>query len=676
VTKFQQQASGHKEEVFTLALAGQPNVGKSTIFNMLTGLNQHVGNWPGKTVECKTGNIELYGNCIHLVDLPGTYSLTANSEEERITREFIIHEKPDVVIAIVNAALLERNLYLVTELLALNVPIILGLNMMDVAQKQGYQIDPKVLEVALGIKVIPVVAAKNQGLEELLAAAIQLARSPATFNPNKPEIRTEHLPVLNEIRSMISEHIPQPYHEDWVTMKLLEGDTQVMSLVKTEAPEAWDGVQKILLKHEDAILDITGGRYEWIGRMVRVAVFRPRPGTIVWTDRLDRVATHPFWGFVLLLGVFGFVFWLTFAVANPLMNLLNTGVVLPLANFTENVMRNAPAWLSGLIVDGLIGGAGTVLTFIPVLVLFFLILGILEDIGYLARSAYVMDRFMHTMGLHGRSFLPLFLGFGCNVPAVTGTRIIDESRSRLLTILLVPFIPCTARLAVIAFIAPAFFGDRSAFVTWLLVAGNLLILLLVGISINRFVLKGKRTPFIMEMPLYHIPNPRTIGLYVWQNTFAFIKKAGGIIVVFAAIIWALSWFPTGDINTSLLAHFGRWMEPFGQLMGFNDWRLLVSLVTSFIAKENTIASLGVLYGMNETGLGLQETLSQVMTPAAGFAFLVVQMLFVPCVATMAVIKQETASWKWTLFSVMLLLLISLSAGIGVYQLARLLNIGM
>jgi ferrous iron transport protein B len=338
--------------------------------------------------------------------------------------------------------------------------------------------------------------------------------------------------------------------------------------------------------------------------------------------------------------------------------------------------NNAPAWVSGLIVDGLIGGAGTVLTFIPVLILFFLILGILEDIGYLARAAYIMDRFMHTMGLHGRSFLPLFLGFGCNVPAVTGTRIIDESRSRLLTILLVPFIPCTARLAVIAFIAPAFFGDKSALITWLLVAGNLLILMLVGVTINRFVLKGKRTPFIMEMPLYHIPNVRTIGIYVWQNTFAFIKKAGGIIVIFAAIIWALSWFPTGDINTSLLANFGRWMEPFGRLMGFKDWRLLVSLFTSFIAKENTIASLGVLYGMNKTGLSLRETLSQSMTPAAGFAFMVVQMLFVPCIATMAVIKQETASWKWTLFSVTLLLLISLSAGIGVYQLARLLNLGM
>lgn len=676
MTKFQQQASGHKKEVFTLALAGQPNVGKSTIFNMLTGLNQHVGNWPGKTVECKTGNIELYGNCIHLVDLPGTYSLTANSEEERITRDFIIHEKPDVVIAIVNAALLERNLYLVTELLALDVPIILGLNMMDVAQKQGFKIDPKVLEVALGIKVIPVVASKNQGLEELLIAAIQLARSPDTFDPKKPEIRPEHLPVLNEIRSLITEHIPQPYHEDWVTMKLLEGDSQVMALVKEQAPEAWDGVQKILLKHEDAILDITGGRYEWIGRMVRVALFRPRSGTIVWTDRLDRIATHPFWGFVLLLGVFGLVFWLTFAVANPLMNLLNTGLVIPLANFTQNALVNAPAWLSGLIVDGLIGGAGTVLTFIPVLILFFAVLGILEDIGYLARAAYIMDRYMHFMGLHGRSFLPLFLGFGCNVPAVTGTRIIDESRPRLLTILLVPFVPCTARMAVIAFIAPAFFGDGSALVTWLLVAGNLLVLLLVGLSINRFILKGKRTPFIMEMPLYHIPNPRTIGLYVWHNTYAFIKKAGGIIVVFAAIIWALSWFPTGDINTSLLAHFGRWVEPLGHLMGIRDWRLLVSLFTSFIAKENTIASLGVLYGMNETGLGLQEALSQAMTPAAGFAFLVVQMLFVPCIATMAVIKQETASWKWTLFSVMLLLLISLSAGIGVYQLARLLNIGM
>lgn len=664
------------KKVISLALAGQPNVGKSTIFNMLTGLNQHVGNWPGKTVECKTGNLELEGKMFHLTDLPGTYSLTANSEEERITREFIINQKPDVVIAIVNAAVLERNLYLVTELLALHVPIVLGLNMMDVATKEGFKIDAKILETALGMPVIPVIAAKNQGLKELLEAAVHIAESPDIFKPNLPEVRADHRSVLKEVQALIHEYIKPPYKEDWIALKLLEGDREIIEMVQNDLPEVWPKIKKILLQHEDAILDITGGRYEWIARMVRAAVFRPRPGTIVLTDRIDKIATHPLWGLILLLAVFGIVFWLTYKVASPLVGLLNNGLVIPLARWTQVLLGNAPEWFSGLLVDGIIGGVGTVMTFLPILVLFFAVLGFLEDIGYLARAAFVMDRYMHWIGLHGRSFMPLFLGFGCNVPAIAGTRIIEEKRPRLLTILLVPFIPCTARLAVITFLAPAFFGANSALIVWLLVAGNLLTLFVVGFIFNRFIFKGSQTPFIMEMPLYHIPNARTIGLYVWQNTYAFIKKAGGIIVIFSAILWGLSWFPSGDLNTSFLSDLGRWLQPVGRLMGLEDWRLIVSLLSSFIAKENTIASLGILYRIEETGMSLINNLSQSVKPAAGLAFMVMQMLFIPCVATVAAIKQETSSWKWTLFSLILMLIISFGAGVGIYRLVSLFGSGI
>jgi len=676
VTDMIEGSSVNKEKVITLALAGQPNVGKSTIFNMLTGLNQHVGNWPGKTVECKTGSLEFNGKLFNFVDLPGTYSLTANSEEERITREFIIHEQPDVVIAILNAAVLERNLYLVTELLALNVPLILGLNMMDVAAKEGYRIDAKVLEIALGIPVIPVVAAKNQGLRELIEAAIHLAEAPFSFKPNLPEIRLDHRSVLKDVQSLISGKVQKPCREDWIALKLLEGDNEVISIVKNNMVEVWPQIEKILLQHEDAILDITGGRYEWIAHMVRAAVFRPVPGTIVLTDRIDRIATHPFWGFVLLLGVFAFVFWVTYQIAAPLVTFLNNSIVFPFASWTNAFLGNAPLWFSGLVVDGLISGVGTVLTFLPVLILFFAVLGFLEDIGYLSRAAYVMDRYMHWMGLHGRSFMPLFLGFGCNVPAISGTRIIEERKPKLLTILLVPFVPCTARLGVITFLTPAFFGENSAFVTWLLVAGNLTTLLIVGIIIDRVVFKGSQTPFIMEMPLYHLPNARTIGLYVWHNVFAFIKKAGGFIVIFSTILWALSWLPFGELNSSLLARFGLWLQPVGRLMGLSDWRIIVSLLSSFIAKENTIASLGILFRIEETGLSLIENLAQTIVPAAGLAFLVMQMLFIPCVATVAAIKQETASWKWTIFSVLLMLVISFSAVIGVYNFGMWLNLGI
>lgn len=668
------KAKSHR--CLTIALAGQPNVGKSTVFNLLTGLSQHVGNWPGKTIEQKSGEFIHKGKHIRLVDLPGTYSLTANSVEERIARDFIIHEKPDSVIVITDAASLERNLYLIAELLILPVPLVIGLNMIDVARQQGIRVEAHVLEAALGIPVVPMVAVRNQGIQDLLDAAITLAENPAYFAPTHPDIQPEHRAVLDKILCLIAGKIPLPYQEQWVAFKLLEGDSEVTEMVQNQCPKTWPAIHDLLIQHEDAILDITSGRYDWIARMIRAAVSKPRAGALILTDRLDRIATHPFWGLLLLLGIFGVVFWLTYNVATPLVDWLDASLIVPLANTLNTVLSSAPPWISGLVVNGLIGGAGTVLTFLPILVIFFAVLGILEDIGYLARAAYVMDRFMHWMGLHGRSFLPLFLGFGCNVPAVMGARIIEDRQARLLTIFLAPLVPCTARIAVVAFLAPAFFGNKATLLTWILVATNLTILALIGVFINRVKFKGSRTAFIMEIPLYHLPNARTIGLYVWHNTHAFIRKAGGLIVIVSAIVWAFSWLPNGDVNTSMLAGIGRWLEPMGRLMGLNDWRLTVSLLTSFIAKENTIATLGVLYGASDASGALAVRVASTMTPAAGLAFLAVQMLFIPCVATVAAIKQETSSWRLTTHSVLLLLAISLTVGIAIYQVALFLNLGV
>jgi ferrous iron transport protein B len=636
---------------------------------MLTGLSQHVGNWPGKTVEQKTGQFTYAGQTVHLVDLPGTYSLTANSEEERIARDFILREQPDVVIVIVNAATLERNLYLVAELLALPVRIVLGLNMMDVAKQQGVKIEPHVLEAALGVPVVPLVASRNQGVHELIDAALRLVENPVNFAPNCPEIRLDHRPVLDEIRSLVAGKTPSPYPEDWAACKLLEGDTEITEAIQQATPEAWERIHALLKQHEDAFLDVAGGRYEWIGRMVRAAVSKPRAGVITLTDRLDRVATHPFWGLVVLLGIFGLVFWLTYTVAMPVVDWLDTVVISWLAVGANGILASAPQWLTSLVVDGLIGGVGMVLVLMPILVVFFAVLGLLEDIGYLARSAYVMDRFMHWMGLHGRSFLPLFIGFGCNVPAVMGARIVEERRARLLTILLTPLVPCTARMAVIAFLTPAFFGERAALVTWELVTLNIVILVFTGILINRVVFKGAHIAFIMEMPLYHLPNARTISLFIWNNTWAFVKKAGTIILIVSVLVWGLAYFPAGDIQISLLARIGRWMEPLGRPMGLDDWRPIVALLSSFIAKENTIAVLGILYSA-DSELGLARRVAAALSPSAALAFLVIQMTFIPCVATVAAIKQETG-WRWTGFSVGLLLIISLCFGTLVYQVAHL-----
>lgn len=652
---------------YTIALAGQPNVGKSTVFNMLTGLNQHVGNWPGKTVEQKKGTFQHEGQLIELVDLPGTYSMTANSEEERIARDYLLREKPDVVVVIVNAATLERNLYLVAELLNMPTPLVIGVNMQDVAEKAGIHVESHVLQAALGTPIVPLIASKNQGIFELIEAALSIVQHPDVYNPNKPEILAEHRPILEEIETILKNHT-SIYPKDWVATKLLEGDVEITELIRQSYPDQWASIHPILKQHEDAYLDVAGGRYEWIMRMVRAAVVKPKPGAISLTDRLDSVATHPFWGLLVLIFMFGLVFWLTYTAALPIVDWIGVHVIQALSESVREILTNGPDWFSSLIVDGVIGGVGAVLSLLPVLIIFFAILGILEDVGYLARLAYVMDRFMHVIGLHGRSFLPLFISFGCNIPGILGARIIEDKRARLTTILLAPLVPCTARLSVIAFLSPAFFGKYATLATWGLVIGNLFILFLVGIVINKGVYKGERLAFIMELPLYHLPNPRTIGLYVWQNTWGFVQKATQVILIASAVIWFLSYFPNGEIQNSWLADFGRMLEPLGSWLGMGDWRLIIALFSSFVAKENTIATLGILLG-DQNGLGLAVQVAQLLTIPAALAFLVIQMTFIPCIATVGAIKSETNTWKYPLISVAMLLVISLAAGATVYYLA-------
>ncbi len=661
----------------TLALAGQPNVGKSTVFNALTGLNQHVGNWPGKTVEQKTGRFLHKRRQITLVDLPGTYSLTSGSEEERVARDYLIDDPPAAVLAMVNAASLERNLYLVAELLSLPVPVVVGLNMVDVAEAHGVTVEPPVLAAALGVPVVELVASKGRGVRDLVDAALNVVEHPEEYRPNRPAIRPKHLPVLEELQDLVKGRTPERYPPDWLALKLLEGDSDAARLVREEAPSVWEDVNALLAAHEDAYLDIAGGRYDWVGRMVRAAVAQPKRGVTGLTDRIDRVATHPFWGLLVLIVALGAMFGVTYAVANPATRALSGFVSGDLSTWLHGLLNGAPGWLSGVMVDGVVAGAGTVLSFVPILVIFFAVLGLLEDVGYMARTAYVMDRYMHWMGLHGKSCMPLLLGFGCNVPAILGTRIIEERKARLLTMMLTPFVPCTGRLAVLAFLAPAFFGAHAVWAITALVGGNLVLLAIVGVTVNKVVFKGERSAFIMEMPLYHSPNARTIGLYVWRNTVAFVKKAGSLIVLVSAIVWVLSNYPGADPGQSVLGYVGRSLEPFFGLMGLGDWRLIVALLSSFVAKENSVATLGVLFGgtavSGAAGAGVAVKVAAVLVPAAAAAFLVVQMTFVPCVATVAAIRQESKSWRWTGANLLLMLVVAIVMGIVVYQVGSLIT---
>lgn len=654
-----------------VALAGQPNVGKSTVFNIVTGLSQHVGNWPGKTVEKKEGIFVCGDTEIRIVDLPGTYSLTAFSEEERVARDFIIKERPDVVILITNAAALERSLYLLSELLLLGSPVILGLNMIDVAEDQGIRIDVKVLRDFLGIPVVPLIAAKNKGIKELLFQAISLAKGKIEYKPSLPEVSPDHKEVFIELAENTKEFIPQSYPINWVITKLMEGDSEIITMLKSLMPKKkWEQVESLLRKHEDSQLAIVGGRYDWIEDAIRASVSQFKRGQILLTDRIDQIITRPLFGIPILLGVLGFVFLLTYGLGSPLQKLLEW-MINHFAKLIDPFFHYTPAWVRGIVIDGIIGGAGSVLTFFPILLIFFASMAFLEDVGYIARAAFVMDRFMHIIGLHGKSFLPIFLGFGCNVPAVLGTRIIESEKARILTILLAPFVPCTARLAVLALIAAAIFGTVGAFISWTLVALNILALGIVGMLLSKFLIKNQKMPFIMELPLYHKPNFKTISIVVWNRLKAFVKRAGTVIVGFSVFIWIISNMPGGSVEDSILGRIGRIISPLGAPLGF-DWKMIVALLSSFVAKENAIAMLGVLYGVGEEGL--RNVLPSVMSRASALSFLVIMMLFVPCVATVAVMKQETGSWKWFLASLLLMFFISFGSGFIAYRIGLTLGI--
>jgi len=656
---------------FTVALAGQPNTGKSTVFNVLTGLKQHVGNWPGKTVEQKIGTATYNGSTYRLVDLPGTYSLTANSPEELIARDFIIEEHPDVVVVVTDAAMLERNLYLVTELLPLSVPVIIALNMMDVAEQEGRPVDPIALEQATGIRVVPMVAAKNQGVKELLAVVHDLVHDGVEYAPGKPEIREDHRALLDGVQAQIAGSVPAPYPEDWVALKLLEGDRVVTEMIKGSLdPARWAKVEGLLREHDDAQLSVAGGRYEWIERATRAAITRPKAGVITRTRRFDRIATHPVWGVFTMLGTLIAAIAAAMAIGMPISMFMMKGILPALQTGAAALLVNAPAWISGLVVDGIVYGVGAVLAFLGFLIVIFALFGLLEDIGYMARVAYVMDRAMRRIGLHGKSFLPLLMGLVCNVPAVVGTRVIETERARLKAVLLMPFVPCMAMTMTLMFFAPLFFSPGSATLIVLgLMLGALAVLALSGILLDR-VLPGERIGFIMELPLYHRPNFRTVGTYVWQRARQFLTRAGTVILAVAVGIWALSYFPNGDVETSILATIGHALTPLGNLMGL-DWRMLVALFTSFISKESALASMAVLLGAADTEVGLMTALQTAMTPAAALGYLTTQTLFIPCIGTLGVIVEESRSWKWALAIVGYLFVIAFGMGILVYQVARL-----
>ena len=654
------------KELFLLALTGQPNVGKSTVFNMLTGLSQHVGNWPGKTVEKKEG-IHVSGNTrVRIVDLPGTYNLTSFSDEERIARNFIIKEHPDAIILLMNAAAMERSLYLLSELLLLGPPIIIALNMMDVAEKQGIQINVETLGKKLGIPVVPMIATKNKGIDKLFSRAIELVEGKIIYQPHIPDVSEDHRDLFNTLTQLVAPHIPLNYPLPWVTTKIMEGDTEIWEMMSNLIPEdIWNNVQAELSAHEDSLRSVVGGRYDWIEEITRNTVSRFRMGQVVMTDRIDHVLTQPCFGIPILLAILGLVFFLTYMVGSPLQRFMENGIQV-LSHGLEPILSFLPLWGRRLVLDGVLGGAGYVITFLPILLIFFAAMAFLEDVGYMARAAFVMDRFMHLIGLHGKSFIPICLGFGCNVPAVLGSRIIESPKAKLLTIFLAPFIPCTARIAVLIFVTSAIFGSKAPLIALGFLSLNMVLLGLAGMAIKHTVLREEAMLFIMELPLYHTPNPKTIIMTISSNLISFVRRAGTVILAMSIVIWFFSYFPRGNVETSFLAMMGQWVEPLGSPLGL-DWKMITALFASLVAKENSLATMGILYGIGEEGI--RSSLKELIPSASALSFLAVQMLFLPCMATISVMKTEMENIKWFLSSLMGTLLLSYLGGIVIYHLA-------
>ena len=658
-----------RDRTLTVALAGNPNVGKTSVFNALTGLNQHVGNWPGKTVTRKDGFVDLGGARAVLTDLPGTYSLTAHTMEETVSRDFIIKEQPDLVINVVDASNLERNLYLTTELLELPSPVVVVLNMVDLAEARGYQINILQLEERLGVPVFPVVATAGKGLEQVLS---HLRVDRAGRCDWRGKFRFS-LPVEGLIARLIALLEPlalDPYPKRWLAIKLIEEDLEAQAMVKAAAgPAAFAQVADLIAEAiPDGALVLADQRYEWVERALGPALRRPASEVLTPSDRIDLVVTHRWFGLPITVAILGLSLWGAYKIAIPLQSLVQslfTGIGTYLGTLLSPLL---PDWTVQLITGGLLAWVGAVATFAPLVASFFIFLGVLEDSGFFARAAFVLDRILHRFGLHGKSGIGLLIGYGCNVPAVMAARTADNDSDRLHSILLAPLVICSARLVVITFFAGAFFPPGAA--AWVMLGiYGLGIALTLGVSylFRRHVVKGEHLPFFIELPSYRLPTVRNVLLYAWHQSWSFLHRAATVIAPMVVVIWFLSYFPGGQVDRSLLATLGRLVAPLGAPLGFT-WRMVVALFTGFLAKEGTLATLAVLYGGGDRG-GLATVLPAAVSAPQALSFLVFYTFYTPCLATAVTIRNETRSQKWMYFSILYSLALSAGLALAVYRLA-------
>ena len=642
------------ETVLSFALVGNQNSGKTTLFNQLTGSNQHVGNFPGVTVDRKDGVIRGYKGTL-LTDLPGIYSMSPYSSEEIVTREFLLAEKPKGIINIVDATNIERNLYLTMQLMELNIPMVIALNMMDEVRKNHGSIRINELEEFLGVPVIPISAAKSEGISELVGHALHIARyqeSPGEIDFCNADSGSKAVHrCIHAIMYLIEDHaktagIPVRF----AAGKLAEGDGLVPDSLGLSQNEK-ETIEHIIVQMEeecgmDRAAAVASMRFEYIGRACEATVIRPHESRErIRSRKIDEILTGKYTGIPAFAGVMALVFWLTFHVIGAALQDLCESGVNRLTDLTAQGLQKMQVneVLQSLVIDGIFTGIGSVISFLPVIVTLFFFLSLLEDSGYMARVAFIMDKLLRKMGLSGRSIVPMLIGFGCSVPAVMATRTLSSERDRKMTILLIPFMSCSAKLPIYAFFAEAFFPAHAALVMIALYFAGIIVGIVCALLLKGTVFEGEPVPFVMELPNYRMPGIQNVGQLLWEKAKDFLQRAFTVIFVATVVIWFLQSFDqsfnlVSDSADSILAHLAGVIAPMFKPVGFGDWRISVALITGFMAKESVVSTLSVLFGS-------VESLYTVLSPVGAAALLVFSLLYTPCIAAVASVKRELGS-KW------------------------------
>ncbi|KAF5058291.1 ferrous iron transport protein B [Sedimentibacter saalensis] len=666
---------------FVFALAGNQNSGKTTLYNNLTGSNQHVGNFPGVTIEKKEGQIKKNKDA-YLVDLPGIYSLSPYTMEEVVTRDFLLKEHPDLILNIVDATNIERNLYLTLQLMELSIPMVIALNMMDEVKASGNSIDVKKLSDHLGIPVVPISASKGEGISELVDVIMKTSLEKKS--PKKLDFCTGEVhKAIHSISHLIEEQAEKSgYPLRFAATKLVEGDEPTMRELGISENQSHiishvvEDMEKALdTDREAALADM---RYTYIEKVCRDTVIKKQETKEqIRSEKIDRILTHKYLGIPIFFSIMFFVFWLTFgAIGAPLQGYLETAI----GAFTEIVSEamnaaQVSSWVHSLVIDGIFAGVGSVLSFLPLIVILFFFLSLLEDSGYMARVAFLMDKMLRKIGLSGRSFVPMLIGFGCSVPAIMATRTLSSERDRKMTIVLTPFMSCSAKLPIYGMITMAFFPENAALVMIALYMTGILTAILSGLLLKSTIFKGEPVPFVMELPAYRIPSRKSVLVHMWEKGKDFIQRAFTVIFLGTIIIWFLQSFDwslnmVSDSTMSILASIGTLISPLFIPLGFNDWRASTALITGLTAKEAVVSTLTVLTGAG-TDIQLSAILNTMFTPLSAYAFLTFTLLYMPCIAAFAATKRELGSMKYAVLTALYQTLTAFAAGTLVYQIGSL-----